>query len=345
MTAKHKLRAFTLPATTFLAIAFLVIVVVLGATSSALAFCSSCGVPAATYSAGYAAPVAYSAGYVPATYTTAYAPAYTTAYAPAYTTAYAPAYTTAYAPAYDSGWYPGRFVGRVNRAIWGYPTTTYYAPTYTAAYAPTYTAAYATTAYYAAPACSTCAASYAQPACSACSAGYAPAPCSTCSACSASYAPACSTCGTCDACTAAAPACPNCTASTVAPATYTEAVAPPPVTTYGTTSTSAAPTNEPQPTIDPNLNLPAERSELKTQKPEVPEAATQPEPQPGPADDSATNLQAPKLFDPNDRTAQRHMAPVWTAEYHKVGGARPTAQPISLQQVERDAEGWTSASE
>ena len=65
--------------------------------------------PAATYSAGYAAPVAYSAGYAPATYTTAYAPAYTTAYAPAYTTAYAPAYTTAYAPAYDSGWYPGRF--------------------------------------------------------------------------------------------------------------------------------------------------------------------------------------------------------------------------------------------
>ena len=60
--------------------------------------------------------------------------------------------------------------------------------------------------------------------------------------------------------------------------------------------------------------------------------------------DSATNLQAPKLFDPNDRTAQRHPAPVWTAVYHKVSGAESAAQTISWQQVERDAEGWSSAS-
>jgi hypothetical protein len=96
---------------------------------------------------------------------------------------------------------------------------------------------------------------------------------------------------------------------------------------------------------------------LETQKPEVTEPATQPAPQPGPAsttDESATNLQAPQLFDPNDRTAARHRAPVWTAVYHKVGNADRAILPISHQsaapptvtpeQVERDAEGWTSAS-
>ncbi|MEX2092495.1 MAG: hypothetical protein WD971_07445, partial [Pirellulales bacterium] len=68
-------------------------------------------------------------------------------------------------------------------------------------------------------------------------------------------------------------------------------------------------------------------------------------PQADSTDDSATNLQAPKLFDPNDRTAARHVAPVWTAVYHKLSGAEPSVQPVSWQQAERDAEGWTSASE
>lgn len=338
MTAsnKFKLRAFTL----------LMTVVVVGFASSAMAFCSSCNAGAPAYSAGYAAPVAYQAAYAPAyaapAYTTAYAPTYNTAYAPvAYTTAYAPAYTT-----YNSGWYPGRFLGRVNRSIWGQPTTTYYAPTYTAAYAPaytagyapTYTAGYATTAYYAAPACSSC------------SAGYAPAPaCSTCSACSASYAPACSSCSTCDACSGSvsvveAP-CSNCTASAVAPAAYTETVvAPPAASTYGTQSTPSTATQEPTPALPPDANVPGERTLREADKP-APADPLELEPTAEPADDSATNLQAPKLFDPSDRTASRHPAPVWTAVYHKVSGTKAAAQPISWQQAERDAEGWSSAAE
>ena len=174
MTVQPKLRTLSLLA----AIALVANVVALGFTSRAMAFCSSCNTPAAVgYSAGYAAPVAYQAAYAPAPV------AYQAAYAPAPV-----AYTTAYAPAYNTGWYPGRFLGRVNRSIWGVPTTTYYAPTYTAAYAPTatYTAAYAPT--YTAAYAPSYTAAYA-PACSSCSAAavsYAP-----------SYAPACSTCSAC----------------------------------------------------------------------------------------------------------------------------------------------------
>ena len=107
MIARHQLCVVAV--TMVLAISF--------SASSALAYCSSCNSGVApAYSVGYAAP---------ATYTTAYAPTYTTAYAPTYTTAYAPAYTTT-----NSGWYPGYWLGRANRSIWGVPQTTYYAPTY-----------------------------------------------------------------------------------------------------------------------------------------------------------------------------------------------------------------------
>jgi hypothetical protein len=290
--------------------------------SSALAYCSSCNSGVApAYSVGYAAP---------ATYTTAYAPTYTTAYAPTYTTAYAPAYTTT-----NSGWYPGYWLGRANRSIWGVPQTTYYAPTYTAAYATT--AYYApTTSYYAgyaAPACSTCTASYA-PACSSCS---------TCSTCTASYAPACSACSTCGTTVVSgASSCPNCTAGTVSQAAYTEST---PSSTY-VPPTSGSTSTEPTPSLDLDELVPHERS-MDVQKPVTPE--------PAPADDTeasdeSANFQAPTLLDPNDRTAQRHMAPVWTAVYHRIGGAAPAVQPIShseptssAEQAEADAAGWTSA--
>ena len=307
MIARHRLHVLTL----------LAALAATGFAAEGSAYCSSCGVPAATYSAGYAAPVAYQAAYAPVAYTTAYAPA-------TYTTAYAPAYTT-----YSSGWYPGYWLGRVNRAVWGYPTTTYYAPTYTAAYA--------NTAYYApsyASTCSTCTASYA-PACSTCTASYAPA-CSTCSACSVSYAPDCSTCSTCDACAATGSTCASCAAGTVTQATYTETVAAPATTTYGTQSTTSA---ELTPALSPNANVPTERTPQEVEKP------LQPEPKADATDESATNLQAPKLFDPSDRTAELHKAPVWTAVLHKLSGTEPTAQPVSWQQAERDAAGWTSASE
>jgi len=305
-------------------VALLVAVAVVLFAADARAQCASCGT--ATYSAGYAAPMAYQASYAPVTYTTAYAPAYTT---------------------YRSGWYPGYWLGRVNRAIWGYPTTTYYAPTYTASYAPAYTASYAPTysAVSYAPACSSCgtcsscAASYA-PTCSTCSASYVPA-CSSCSTCGVSYAPACSSCSSCDACATSGSSCPSCASGTTASqAVYQE----PAATTYSTQGTTTSPSG--QPTLDPNQNVPAERTPREADKPVPAEPPTlQPEPQ-ADSDGSANNLQAPQLFDPNDRTAQRHMAPVWTAVYHTTSGTAPAATPVSWQQqVERDAVGWTSVSE
>jgi hypothetical protein len=57
-------------------------------------------------------------------------------------------------------------------------------------------------------------------------------------------------------------------------------------------------------------------------------------------------MQAPQLFDPSDRTAARHAAPVWTAVYHKPSASDPPImQNVSRRQAELDAEGWTSASE
>src|SRR5688572_30409704 len=67
--------------------------------------------------------------------TTAYYQPTTAYYQPtAYTAAYAPTYQT-YRPMFG-GWYPGRFLGRINRAIWGVPET------YAVAYPTTTVAAY-----------------------------------------------------------------------------------------------------------------------------------------------------------------------------------------------------------
>jgi hypothetical protein len=138
--------------------------------------------------------------------------------------------------------------------------------------------------------------------------------------------------------------CPNCTASAVAPASYSETVvAPPAMSTYGTQSTPSSATQEPTPALPPDANVPPERTLQKADKP-APADPLELEPKAEPADDSASQMQAPKLFDPSDRTASRHPAPVWTAVYHKVSGAEAVAQPISYQQAEQDAEGWTSAS-
>ena len=112
--------------------------------------------------------------------------------------------------------------------------------------------------------------------------------------------------------------------------------------------TTAAPVSRRAATFAaPAENPPAERVYRESEKPLPAEPPTlQPEPQDEPTDENATNMQAPQLFDPNDRTAQRHAAPVWTAVYHKsAAGAQPIAQTVSWQQAELDAQGWTSASE
>lgn len=62
--------------------------------------------------------------------------------------------------------------------------------------------------------------------------------------------------------------------------------------------------------------------------------------------DSSTSLEAPKLFNPNDRTAQRSIAPVHTAVYNKpVASQSVSTAPVRItaEQAQRDAAGWTSA--
>ena len=116
MTATHKLRAFTLPATTFLAIAFLVIVVVLGATSARWHSVRRAVCPRRRTRPVTRRP--WLTGRVCSRHTYYDGLRARTAHIPLRTRRLHHRY------AYDSGWYPGRFVGRVNRAIWGYPTTT-----------------------------------------------------------------------------------------------------------------------------------------------------------------------------------------------------------------------------
>ena len=113
-----------------------------------------------------------------------------------YTAGYAPAYTTSY----NSGWYPGYWLGRVNRSDLGLSDHDLLRARLTpASYAPMQRPSYA--ACSSCGTCSSCSASYA-PACSTCSASYAPA----CSSCTrawhvwhvwVSYAPACSSCSIC----------------------------------------------------------------------------------------------------------------------------------------------------
>jgi hypothetical protein len=70
-----------------------------------------------------------------------------------------------------------------------------------------------------------------------------------------------------------------------------------------------------------------------------------PIPQTDSSEESAT-FEAPQLLNPNDRTAERHQAPVWTAVYHKLVDHETTpVQTVSLRQAEIDADGWVSATE
>lgn len=273
------------------------------------------------------------------------------AYRPVYTTAYAPVAYTTYRP--YTGWYPGYWMDRLRTRLWGAPvayTAAYYPATYSVGYA-SYAASYApSTCSSCVSGCTTCGyASYSVPACSSCS---------TCTAC---YAPACTTCTTC-----CAPACADCAAPA---ATVTQAVYQQPaagcancgtssagaVQTYGPSATSSgaapspdlAPSSGQPPALGPTENPPLERSYQETQKPDTSSesAPLQPMPADEEAGDSA-NLQAPQLFDPSDRTAERHQAPVWTAVYHKpVDATTGKVYSVSRRQALADAEGWTSASE
>jgi hypothetical protein len=121
-------------------------------------------------------------------------------------------------------------------------------------------------------------------------------------------------------------------------------------TTSGSTNTGGAPQ------IDPNANVPTERAERQ------PVESTPPA-QPGPTDDAtegtetdeydpykvkesdgSTYFEAPKLHDPNDRTANRSIAPVKTALYKQPATYRSVSSTgrITAAQAQADAAGWTS---
>jgi hypothetical protein len=63
---------------------------------------------------------------------------------------------------------------------------------------------------------------------------------------------------------------------------------------------------------------------------------------------NSTFLEAPKLFNPRDRSAQRtSIAPVRTALYQQPVSTREissTRTTVTAQQAQQDAVGWTSAS-
>jgi hypothetical protein len=287
------------------------------------------------------------------------------------TSYYAPAYTTAYAPAayqsYYSGWYPGYWWDRASARVWGSPST------YVTSYRPAYYANYGyATSYAPVSTCSSCSAGYAPSTCSSCTAGYAP--CSSCGTYTTSYAPACSTCASpcssCSSCSSYAPAgCSSCSdtqvvtqASYQAPGCSTcSANAPAPSTTVVVQAPAAAapqPTpaaSEPPPSLGPNE--PERTTTNRAADPAQPPAA---QPEPGgdnktvdpykvEKSDNSTYLQPPKLFDPKDRTAQRgSIAPVRTALYQQPVSYRQMSaaarSPITAQQAQQDAIGWTSAS-
>ncbi len=284
---------------------------------------------------------------------------------------YAPnTYSTYYAPAAvttSGGWYPGQFLDRLRMAWWGVPaTTSYSAPSYSVAYAPTtsfysapsYSVGYApATTYYSAPSCTTCAMPVTvsevtiRPACASCNT------CEPCSPCGATGS------STVTQATYETPS--NCTscAGTSAPAA---ALTPTPASS-APLSTYSSPAPEPTPSLPPGANVPAQREEVQRQPVEdaagttngagalqTPPTPTDPVPTPpAPTGDNvngtegnSTYLEAPQLFNPRDRAAQYNAAPVRSAVlYRPASQSSPTAMPISWQQAEQDAAGWSSVSE
>jgi hypothetical protein len=255
----------------------------------------------------------------------------------AYTTAYAPAYTSYYA---GSGWYPGYWLDRVSQSVWGTPTTytVAYPSTYTASYAPAYSVGYATA--YAAPACSSCST------CSTCTAGYAP--CSTCAT-TVTMRPVCETaCG----CTDCSSTCSSCSGGGCSSCGQTETVV-----SSGVIPTGGSSGVNPPPDLPSDANVPEVRRKPTTEEADklspgpadenTPAEAPGTTPPAGDATDGtpSTYFEAPKLFIPNDRTAARVAAPVRKALYERPVAARQVSTGrITAAQAERDAAGWTSAS-
>lgn len=113
-----------------------------------------------------------------------------------------------------------------------------------------------------------------------------------------------------------------------------------------------------QPQIPANVPTPEERSTLKVPddaskqpaEPAPPAGTSVPPAEASPASEgsNAQYFEAPELFNPKDRTAQRSIAPVRTALYKQPVGyqqiSAPSSERITAEQARRDAVGWTSAS-
>lgn len=122
-------------------------------------------------------------------------------------------------------------------------------------------------------------------------------------------------------------------------------------------NTRPAPSNgSVAPEIAPGQNVP----ERTFQKPATdglePQPTTPVDPGPGSTtpsdgtdsvktDSNANYFEAPRLFNPNDRTATRVAAPVRNAIYEKQTSYRQVSTGrITAAQAQQDAAGWTSAS-
>ena len=115
--------------------------------------------------------------------------------------------------------------------------------------------------------------------------------------------------------------------------------------TYVPQQSSTPQSTTPQPTIAPSESVPTERTYQETQRPTLETTPIEPEPASDASEESA-KFEAPQLLNPNDRTAELHKAPVWTAVYHKpVETTTSPVQTVSYQQAVADADGWVSASE
>ena len=281
---------------------------------------------------------------------------------------YQPAAYTAYSPVayqtYYSGWYPGYFLDRVRARLWGSPSTyvAAYPSTYVASYPSTYVASYSTaysasypsyTASYAAPA-----ASYAAPACTSCATQVTLRP--VCETCPATVCDPCSTCSVNQVSYQEPSQCATCNGGQQ---TFqsgqggTTIVVP-----NGTVVTPGSQQPPPyegtsQPEVDPSTQI----GPRETQRPVNGQQQPPVEPKPGndtngngveqgfdgEGSDSGAYWEAPQLFmNPNDRTAQRRIAPVRTAVYRQPVGYRSTSTvppKITAEQAARHAIGWTSA--
>jgi hypothetical protein len=119
-----------------------------------------------------------------------------------------------------------------------------------------------------------------------------------------------------------------------------------------------APSSEPEPELAPSEQVAPERT--YQQRPANGGAPQEAQPEPagdaseaelekvieGEGSAGSSYFEPPKLFDLNDRTAQRSVAPVRHAVYRQPVTHTTVSAPrlITAEQARQDAKGWTSAS-